>query len=270
MYTSYYGMNCNPFVKDESIKYKFVSNDYKETINRFDYLKEIKGVGLFIGAPGLGKTYVVRSFINDLNKDLYKVIYISANKDMSVFDFYKALCNKLNLDVGSCYRNDIYENIQREIKRIVLQDKVNPIIIIDEAQVLTREILLTLKVLYDFDMDSKDYITLILIGHPELKHELSKTIYESLKQRIIVNYTFKGLSRSEVKEYIKTRLELANAPTIIFGEDAINALYSCCKSSPRRLNTLIINSLMLGCQNKLSTIDSNIIMDAKQEMDFNE
>lgn len=269
MYTSFYGMSCNPFLKDESIKYKFESNDFRQTINRFHYLREIKGIGLFTGTPGVGKTYVARTFINELNKDLYKVIYMSANKDMSVFDFFKLLANSLNIDVGSCYRIDIYNNIQHEIKRLVMHDRLQPIIIIDDAHLLSREILLDFKVLYDFDMDSKDYVSLILIGNPELKHELSKTIYETLKQRVIVNYSFNGLSRDEVKEYIKTRLEYADANNEIFENDAINALYSCCKSSPRRLNTLIINSLMLGSQEGLSKIDSNIIMNAKNEMDLN-
>lgn len=268
MYTSFYGMSCNPFLKDESIKYKFESEDFRQTINRFHYLKEIKGIGLFIGSPGVGKTYVSRYFINELNKDLYKVIYISVNKDLSTFDFFKILANSFSIDVGSCYRTDIYNNIQNEIKRLVIHDRVQPIVIIDDAHLLSREILLNFKVFYDFDMDSKDYVSLILIGNPELKHELSKTIYETLKQRIIVNYSFKGLSREEVKLYVTTRLEYSNTSEEIFEADAINALYSCCKSSPRRLNTLVINSLMLGCQNGLAKIDSTVIMNAKNEMDL--
>ena len=268
MYTSFYGMNCNPFLKDESIKYKFESNDFLETLYRFNYLKEIKGIGLLTGAPGYGKTYVARYFINSLNKDLYKIIYISATKDMSLFDFYKIISDKLSLDVGACYKIDIFNNIQSELKRLVLHDKVEPIIILDDAHLLSREIFMNFKVFYDFDMDSKDYVTLMLIGHPELKHELSKTIYETLKQRIIVNYSFEGLDREEVKNYIKTRLEYANASRDIFSSDAINALYSCCKSSPRRLNTLAINSLMLACQNGLVTIDSDTVMNAKKEMEI--
>lgn len=268
MYTTFYGMSCNPFLKDESIKYKFESTDFNQTINRFTYLKEIKGIGLFTGEPGLGKTYVIRSFINNLNKDLFKVIYISANKNMTVFDFFKIILNSLNLDTGACYRSDVYNSIQSEIKRLVLNDRIQPIIIIDDAHLLSREILFNFKVLYDFDMDSKDYITLILVGHPILKTELSKTIYEPLKQRIIVNYTFIGLTREEVKKYIRTRLEYSNASSVIFEENAINALYSCCKSSPRRLNTLVINSLMLGYQNNCPTINEEIIMDAKKEMDL--
>jgi type II secretory pathway predicted ATPase ExeA len=268
MYTSFYGMSCNPFLKDESIKYPFESNDYIQTINRFHYLKEIRGIGLITGSPGVGKTYSVRSFINSLNKDLYKVIYLSGSKEWTVFDFFKIIANKLNLDTGPCYRADIYNNIQKEIKRLITQDHIQPIIIIDEAHLLSREILQNFKVFYDFEMDSKDYVTLILVGIQELKGELSKNVYEPLKQRIIVNYSFNGLSREEVKSYITSRLELSNTDTEIFSPEAINSLYSCCKSLPRRLNTLIINSLMLGFQNKITTLDSEIVMNAKNEMDL--
>ena len=206
MYTSYYGMSCNPFLKEKENEYK--SQDYKELINRFNYLKEIKGLGVFIGPPGYGKTFTIRNFIKKLNKDLYKVIYISATDNLTVFDFFKEIGN------------------------------------------------------------SKDYTIVILIGHPELKSELCKKIYETINQRIIVNYTMNGLSREEIKEYVKTRFEIANVNRNIFSEDALNALYSCSKSSPRRLNSLISDALMLGFQNKLKEIKSEIIMQAKKEMDL--
>ncbi len=268
MYTSYYGMSCNPFIKEESIKYHYKSNDFNEIITRFNFLKEVKGIGLFCGLSGLGKTYAARYIINNLNKDLYKVIYINASHNMTVFDFFKIISNELNLDTGACYKIDLYKNIQKEIIRLVNIDKVEPIIIIDDAHLLSREILYNFKVLYDFEMDSKNYVSLILIGNTELKDELSKNVHEALKQRIIVNYELEGLTREELKEYVRTRLEVANANREIFTQEALNCLYSCCKSSIRRLNTLIINSLMLGFQNKKITINEEIVMKAKKEMDL--
>ena len=267
MYTTYYGMSCNPFLKNESINYPFESTDYRQCINRFHYLKEIKGIGLFVGEAGLGKTYTIRQFIKSLNKDLYKVIYISTQKNMSVFDFFKIISDNLGLDVGSCYKTDIYTNIQREIKRITLKDRMQVIIIIDDAHLLTRDILLNFKLLYDFDMDSMDYLALMLVGQPDLKQEISKKIHITLNQRIIINYTFEGFERKEVQRYIETRLDFANVKYELFEPAAYNALYSASKSSPRRLNTLVINSLMLGYQNNMKTINSDIVMNAKNEMD---
>ena len=268
MYTSYYGMSVNPFLKSENIKYKFESKDFKETINRLNYIKEIKGVCLITGHTGYGKTFSIRYFINELSQDLYKVIYISATNEMTVFDFYKALCDQLYLDTGACYRAEIYQKIQNEFKRLVKKERVQPIVIIDDAHVLKREIINNFKVFYDFDMDSTDYISLIIVGQVELKDILMKNIFESLKQRIIVNYTFNGFSREEVCEYVKSRLKIADTNQDIFEVDALNALYACSKASPRRLNTLIINSLMLGHQNEKIKIDSSIIIDAKKEMDL--
>ena len=269
MYTTYYGMSCNPFLKSESMNFQFESNDFRQCINRFNYLKEIKGIGLFIGESGSGKTYVIRQFIHSLNKDLYKVIYISAQKNMSVFDFFKILSDRLGIDIGACYKSDIYINIQNEIKRLVLHDRIQPLIIIDDAHLLTREILLNFKVLYDFDMDSIDYLALYLVGHQDLKEEINKNIHIALKQRILINYTFEGFSREEVKNYILSRLKCANIEYELFTIEALNALYSASKSSPRRLNSLVINSLILGFQNNVKKIDTDIVMNAKNEIDFN-
>lgn len=267
MYQSYYGMSCNPFLKEENTA-PFESNDYKELISRFRYLTEIKGIGVFTGSPGLGKTFTIRSYVSSLNPDLYKVIYVSATKDMTVFDFFKEIGSSLNVDLGACYKTDLYHNIQKEIILLVEQEKRLPVIIIDDCQNLSRDILHQLKVLYEYEMDSKDYITLLLVGKPELRSELSKNVYDYLKQRIIVNYKLSGLSREEVKQYVESRLCLANVNHELFSEDALNALYSCSKSSPRRLNTLILNCLLLGYQNEKTTIDSEIVMNAKGEMDL--
>lgn len=267
MYTSFYGLSCNPFAKGVSTKDAFISSDYKNFIERLNYLKEVKGIGLFVGSPGLGKTFTLRSYANSLNKDLYKVIYISPT-NLSLFDFYKMIGRELNIEVGSCYKTDLYKKIQEAIVKLVDEEKVEPIIIIDDAHFLSRDILKEFKVLFDFDMDSKDYTTVILCGHLSLKTEISKNVYDSLKQRIIVNYKINGLSREEVKEYVETRLAIANANKEIFSTDALNALYSCSKSSPRRLNNLILNSLILGTQNKMTKIDSEIVMSAKVEMDL--
>ena len=268
MYTSYYGMSCNPFLKEVNTKNKFESNDYLQLITRFNYLKEIKGLGVFTGPPGYGKTFTIRSFIDSLNNDLYKVIYLSIADKFTLFDFFKEIGKALNIDTGACYRTDLYNNIQKEIIKLVEIYKVQPVIIIDDAHNLSREILKNLKLLFDFSMDSKDYTIIIMVGHPELKTELSKNIYDSLHQRIIVNYKMNGLDREEVKQYVATRLEIANVNNDIFQDDALNALYSCSKASPRRLNTLILNCLMLGYQYKLDKINSEIVMEAKGEMEL--
>lgn len=172
------------------------------------------------------------------------------------------------MDIGACYKDELYENIQKEIKRLVNEQRVNVIVIVDDAQYLNSKIMKDLKILFDFYMDSKDYTTIILCGHEELRRELSKVAYETLQQRVVVNYKFAGLTREEVKEYIKTRLVLSKQKNEIFSNDALNALYNASKGNPRRLNSLIVNCLIIGSQERKEIIDDEIVMMAKSEIDF--
>lgn len=266
-YLSYYGLEANLFNKSVNSDKSYKSKDYENVINRLNYLKEIKGIGLFTGSPGLGKTYTLRCFVDSLNEDLYKVIYISPS-NLSKFEFYGNIAKQLNIDVGACYKDELYDNIQKEIKRLVKEQRVEVIIIVDDAQNLNSKIMMDLKILFDFQMDSQDYTTIILCGHEELRRELSKVNYETLQQRIVVNYKYEGLERNEVKEYIKTRLELSKQKTNIFDEVALNALYNASKGNPRRLNSLVINCLIIGYQSGKSEIDEGIVMMAKNEIDF--
>lgn len=266
-YLSYYGLEDNLFNKGVSSDAKYNSNDYRNVIGRLNYLKEIKGIGLFIGSPGLGKTYTLRCFIDSLNKDLYKVIYISPI-NLSKFEFFANIAKQLNLNLGACYKDELYENIKIEIKRLTIEQRISVVIIVDDAQNLNPKIFLDLKILFDFQMDSKDYTTIILCGHEGLRLELSKTDYETLQQRVVVNYKYQGLSREEVKEYVKTRLELSKQKSNIFADTALNALYNASKGNPRRLNSLIVNCLIIGYQNQKEIIDDDVVMMAKNEIDF--
>ena len=268
-YLSYYGLEVNLFNKEVSSMASFHSKDYENVISRLNYLKEIKGIGLFTGSPGLGKTYTLRCFVDSLNKDLYKIIYISPT-NLGKFEFFGNIAKQLNINVGACYKDELYENIQKEIKRLVNEKRVQVIIFVDDAQYLNPKIMKDLKILFDFQMDSKDYTTIILCGHEELRKELSKISYETIQQRIVVNYKYEGLSRGEVKEYIKTRLELSKQKKDIFNEMALNALYNASKGNPRRLNSLIVNCLIIGSQKQKQIIDDEIVMLAKNEIDFME
>ena len=126
MFLSYYGLEKNLFQKEINTKEAYESKNYKNIMNRLNYLKEVQGIGLFIGSSGMGKTYVLRCFTETLNKDLYQVIYMSASH-LTVFEFLNALCIELGLDVGNCYRNDVERKIQQEIKRIKKEQNKNVI-----------------------------------------------------------------------------------------------------------------------------------------------
>lgn len=266
MFLSYYGLDRDLFKKEISDKDSYKSENYKEMISRLEYIKEIKGIGLFVGDHGIGKTYTLRCFKEKTNKDLYKIIYISVG-NLTVFEFLNVISKELGLDTGNCYRNEIESNIQREIKRMINNHK-EIILILDNAQNLSRQMIQALKFLYDFDMDSVDYVSIIICGSSEIEDELSKKRYEHIKQRIILKYHLKPLSREETKEYIETRLKLSGQSKMIYTEPAIHALYNISKGNIRILNNIIKTTLIIGYQKKKEIIDEEIVRISKDEIEM--
>jgi type II secretory pathway predicted ATPase ExeA len=264
MYETYFGMKLNPFKKDIDIKNTYEFKDFKEVQSRLKYLLNNKGIGLFTGTSGKGKTYSIKYFVKNLNPNLYKVVYLSLST-VTVLEFYKNFCIGLGIEPAS-KKVDMYHQIQERLKTLVKDRRITPIIICDEAQYLKTDVLNDLKMLLNFEMDSKDYAVLILVGQPTLNDILSRTVHEALNQRIIVNYMFIGIDFEEVKQYIIDRCNLAEISNEIFDENAIKALSSNCNGSTRYLNNLIDKALMICCNQKKQNVTTDTIMLATNDL----
>ena len=264
MYRAYWNMKFDPFSKEIDIKKLFRTNDFNEALTRLEFLNTTKGIGLFTGNPGSGKTYAVKYFLENLNSGLYKIIYLPLTT-VSVLDFYQALAICLGLETCRS-KTKLFFDIQNYIKQLVQEQKKNIVIAIDEAQLLNKDILTDLKILFNFDMDSKNMVTLILIGLPVINHTLSKRVFEDLNQRIVMKYDFKGITESDTKKYITDRLNLVNASNNIFEESSIVALANACNGSLRKLNLIIERALTIGAVDKVEHIGSEIIMKAVNDI----
>ncbi len=264
MYRAYWNMEYDPFSKEIDIKKLFKTNDFNEALTRLDFLNTTKGIGLFTGNSGSGKTYTVKYFLEKLNSSLYKIVYLPLTT-ISVIDFYQALAISLGLETCRS-KTKLFFDIQNYIKQLVQEQKKNLVIAIDEAQLLSKDILTDLKILFNFDMDSKNMVTLILIGLPVINHTLSKRVFEDLAQRIVMKYDFSGITEADTRMYIKDRLNLVNSNCDIFEESSIVALANTCNGSLRKLNLIIERALTIGAVEKVQSINSDIVMKAVNDI----
>lgn len=264
MFRQFYGMSCNPFEKGLKEKDAYVSKDMKEMLARLDYLNETRGIGLFTAAPGNGKTFALRCFAKKLNPNLTKIIYLCLSTITTV-EFYRQVSISLGLE-PSFRKSDMFKNIKDYMEAMSNDKRVHYMLVWDESQYLSNDILKDLKMLMNFSMDSKDCFSLALIGQPILNNILEKQIHEALKQRVVVNYDFEGLSEDEAKEYIHSRLSLAGASSAIIDSNAVQAAYGSCGGSIRRLNMLLTKALIVGAQHEKPSIDTDIIMAAANDL----
>lgn len=258
-----YGLEYNPFIKNNNNDIRIELENHNQIMFRLRHLEETKGIGLITGDPGLGKTTSIRHWSKSLNTNLYKVIYI-AHSTITVHEFYRELCEKLGLEQHHSKRLNMIL-IQSEIKRLSIEKRITPVIIIDEANYLSSQILNDLKIILNFEMDSKEPYILLLIGQNTIRNALNMKSNEALKQRISMNYTLSGLSKDESKKYIDDKLKHAGLNTNIFASEGYNQIIGASNGIPRRLNQIMEKALLLLENMKKDIIDEDIAMGAIDE-----
>lgn len=258
-------MTYNPFSKTSG-EFCFESQDYKEATSRLKFLTANKGIGLFSGLSGFGKTFVLRSYLSSLNPSLFKVFYTPLST-ITAMDFYRGLSS--GLDIMPAFRKvDMFGQIQERIVTLDKEKRITPLIVLDECQYLNTAIINDLKIIFNFDMDSANHAVVILTGLPSINNILLKQVHESIAQRIIINYMFTGLSESEANSYVLSGLRACGASDKIFPPASLASIYAASGGSIRRLNALITNALIAGAQKKLDYIDTDAIMDSLNEFNI--
>lgn len=267
MFKAFYGLTFNPFSNEVDVKHNFKSHDYIQAMSRLEFLKDKRGFGLITGEPGSGKSYTLKCFVKSLNPSLYKVVYIPIST-LTVMDFYRHLSDGLGL-IPKHRKCDMFRQIQESIQSYYAKN-ITPVIIIDEAQFISNAILDDLRIIFNFDMDSKNYALLILSGQSQLVIQLNRQAHEALRQRIILYYAFKGLTREETKEYVVTRLKAAGCMDPIFTDEALELIYTSTNGYARKINTLAERSMILGFKDGKKIIDGEMVFEAQNDINITE
>lgn len=263
MYKSFYSLSYNPFNKEIKTKNLFPSVSFKEITARLNYLKKTRGIGVVVGEPGSGKTSALRSLADNLNPSLFKVIYFPLSTG-TVKDFYRGLA--AGLGEQPCFRKvDLFYQIQQAVVKSFHDKKITPVFILDEMQLAANKFLNDLSILFNFSMDSENPFILILAGLPFFMDKLSLNQNQSLNQRLVMRYHLTPLNKGEVDKYINHQLKLAGANHPIFSPQAMEAIALRSRGLPRLINNLATNSLLLGYQLKVDTINEEIIFRACEE-----
>ncbi|TFJ91294.1 ExeA family protein [Lentibacillus salicampi] len=263
MYKSFYSLAKAPFSKDMEHGDAFESTVYQEALNGLAYLQKSKGIGLIIGDPGAGKTFTLRSFKESLNPALYHVIYFPLSTG-GVMDFYRGLAYGLG-EEPKFRKVDLFRQIQSGIEQMAQERKVTPVFILDEMHMAKDAFLQDLAILFNFQMDSSNPFILILAGLPHLKTRLNLNHHRPLAQRIIMRYQIQPLGKEDVYAYIEHHLKLAGARMPIFSPTAMEAIALRSQGWPRVINTLTMNCLLYGAQQKKEQIDEEIVRLAAEE-----
>ncbi len=254
-----YGLGLDPFLKNaREILYE--GAEFREALFRLDHLSRTKGSGVLTGSPGRGKTTAVREWVRKLNPPLFQPVYTSLST-LTVNDFYRSLASALSAQPAYRKTEDFHP-IQAEIDRLALEKKRTPVIIIDEANYISNGILNDLKILFNFEMDPRDRVVILLVGLPQLNDTLRLSVHEPLRQTILMNHSLDGYSKEEGREYIDKRLKGAGYLQDVFDNSAIEAILNASDGTARIISKLCHTSLVIGNSREQNIITAETAMQA--------
>ena len=165
-------------------------------------------------------------------------------------------------------KSDNFRNIQNEISRYSIEKRITPVIIIDEANYINNAVLNDLKMLFNFEMDSRDRAVILLVGLPQLNNTLRLTANEPLRQRITMNFNIDSLTKDEAAGYIKTKLSGAKCTQDVFSPNAIEAIINASNGVPRIINKICNSSLMIAASKSADIVDADIVMAAVNDIEL--
>ena len=180
---NYYEFKQAPFEKTISPQSLYLTEVYEEAISRLEYAIAGNRFAVLTGDSGSGKSTLLRYMVEKTDKNKYPVYYIS-DSDLTPRNFYWEVLNQMGCTTKKFYRGDAKRQMHKEIWQLVDEKSKIPVIIVDEAHLLSREMLEEIRFLLNFRMDSYSPLSLILAGQSELRDTLSKQVYDAISQRV--------------------------------------------------------------------------------------
>jgi general secretion pathway protein A len=266
VYLEYYGLTEPPFDITPNPRFLFYSAKHREAFNHMLYgIRERKGFVQMTGEVGAGKTTLCRAMLEQLDDQFATALIL--NPIMSADELMKAVAVEFGLSVKALDRLDTLAAINQFLLKQVERGK-DTVLIIDEAQDLTDELLEQVRLLSNLETDNRKLLQIVLMGQPELRARLNNHRLRQLRQRITVRYHLLPLTRDEVMRYVQHRLHVSGGNgTPYFTRPALWRVHHYSQGIPRLVNAVCDKALLAGYVQNSERIDFGMVGRAIRELE---
>jgi general secretion pathway protein A len=272
MYVPFFGLKQKPFSIAPDPRYLFMSERHREALAHLLY--GVQGGGGFVlltGEIGAGKTTVCRCFLEQIPARC-NVAYIF-NPKLSALELLITVCHEFGIKFPALTAagtpptvKDHVDGLNEYLLRTHAVGQ-NNVLIIDEAQNLSSDVLEQLRLLTNLETSERKLLQIVLIGQPELRGMLARPELEQLAQRVIARYHLDALSEKETAQYIAHRLAVAGLKGALpFDGAALRRIHQLTRGVPRRINLLCDRALLGAYASGKPRVDRVIVDKAGLEV----
>ena len=265
MYKNFFGFNERPFKLVPNPAYLFLSRSHEEALAHLTYAV-IQGEGFMAitGEVGTGKTTLSRAFLEHLDDDTKSAYIFTTN--LSSIELLKAINDEFGIPSDADNAKDLIDTLNT----FLIEQKAlgkNTVLLIDEAQNLTNEVLELLRLLSNLETSRHKLLYIILVGQPELKEKLNSHELRQLKQRISLSCRLIPLDLKDVRNYIQHRIYVASGePKVQFDDAAYRSIYNYSEGIPRLVNIVCDRALLTAFSLDQKEITQKIVKASINEL----
>jgi len=261
MYEEFFKLSSTPFTRGLPPEQLLSTPAMEEAGARLGYAARERCFAILTGAVGVGKSTALRAFLARLPATHYTPMYVT-DSQLTPRNFYYEALWQLGI-TPRFYRGDARRQLQRALQERDDAGK-QPVIVVDEAHLLGREMLEEVRFLLNFDIDSRAPLALVLAGQPELRTTLKLECFAAISQRVSLRAHLPALTPEESAVYVGHHLQQAGATGPLFTEPALRIIHSYTGGLPRQLNNVCSACLLHAYGQKRQLIDDAI---AKEVID---
>ncbi|HDZ61901.1 MAG TPA: AAA family ATPase, partial [Nitrospirae bacterium] len=266
MYEKHFSFKHKPFELVPNPDFLFLSSTHKKALTYLDYgIQEKIGFILLTGEIGSGKTTIIRNLIKNLNASV-RLSRINNTKVSS-----EQLISMINEDFGLEVEGKNKTKLLSDLNEFLIDQyskKFQPILLIDEAQNLSPDLLEEIRLLSNLETDRAKLLQIMLVGQTELKKTLMLPELMQLRQRININYHITPLTIDETVKYIRHRLTIAGNPDAMrFQGDMPGLIYRFSGGIPRLINILCDFALLTAFTEGEKEINADIIREVAHDLE---
>ena len=267
MYHEHYGLVRSPFEMTPDPAFLYLGDAHREGLATLVYgVRARKGFTLLTGEVGTGKTTLLHALLAQLDRDTLSAFIF--NPRLTPLDFFRMMFDELGIE-KECRGKAEYLLALNHFLIERLEQNLSTLLIVDEAQNLSAEMLEEIRLLSNLETPSSKLIQIMLVGQPELWEMLSRPELRQLRQRIVLRHQLRPFDEKECEDYVQERLRLAGyTGTGLFNRAALKQLYRVTGGTPRLINIVCDGALLLGFGRDLQQIGRDAIREVAADLDL--
>jgi type II secretory pathway predicted ATPase ExeA len=250
---AHYGFTRTPFGRDLAPGMLHRHTSHNEAVARISWCISERTIGVVTGEVGAGKTVSVRTVLASLDPSKHTVIYLP-NPLIGVRGIHEQIVNTVGQPAAH-----LGSRLTVQASKALVAEREErgrtPVLVLDEAHLLTYEQLETIRMLTNQSMDQDSPLACLLVGQPTLRRTMKLAVLAALEQRTALRYSMPGMTATETSSYITHHLKLVGRADQLFTEDALNLIHTTARGYPRAVNNLALQSLVAAFATGKNLVD---------------